>query len=191
LRPEQKAFARKRADITASQLTDPSKIQLRDVIHNARPTVLIGVSGQPGTFTEEAVREMAAYTERPIIFPLSNPTSRSEATPQQLLDGTQGRALIGTGSPFEPVKVNGNSSPSIRQTTRTSSPGWHSASFPRAQSTSPMRSSRRLQKLWQNYHRRGNTSKRPCYLRSRRPALSVSTSPSQWAHKQFKMGWAR
>jgi malate dehydrogenase (oxaloacetate-decarboxylating) len=107
LRPEQEPFARKRADIEDWQLTDQSKIGLLDVVRNAKPTVLIGVSGQPGAFTEQAVREMAKNAERPIIFPLSNPTSRSEATPQQLLDWTEGRALIGTGSPFEPVNVKG------------------------------------------------------------------------------------
>ena len=107
LRPEQEAFARKREDVAQWKLADRSKIGLLDVIRNVKPTVLIGVSGQPGAFTEEAIREMANYAERPVIFPLSNPTSRSEATPQQLLDWTQGHALIGTGSPFEPVKVNG------------------------------------------------------------------------------------
>jgi malate dehydrogenase (oxaloacetate-decarboxylating) len=65
------------------------------------------VSGQTGAFTQEAVREMAKNTARPVIFPLSNPTSRSEATPQGLMDWTEGRALIGTGSPFEPVNLNG------------------------------------------------------------------------------------
>ena len=69
--------------------------------------MLIGVSGQAGAFTEDAVREMAKNTTRPVIFPLSNPTSRSEATPQDLLDWTEGRALIGTGSPFEPVNLGG------------------------------------------------------------------------------------
>ena len=78
-----------------------------DVVRNAKPTVLIGVSGQAGAFTEQAVREMAKHTTRPVIFPLSNPTSRSEATPQDLMDWTEGRALIGTGSPFEPVNVGG------------------------------------------------------------------------------------
>ena len=75
------------------------------MVQNAKPTVLIGVSGEPGSFTEDVVRAMAAYAERPVIFPLSNPTLRSEATPQQLLDWTEGRALIGTGSPFAPAKV--------------------------------------------------------------------------------------
>jgi malate dehydrogenase (oxaloacetate-decarboxylating) len=77
------------------------------VVRHAKPSVLIGVSGQAGAFTEDAVREMAKNTIRPVIFPLSNPTSRSEATPQDLLDWTQGRALIGTGSPFEPVNLGG------------------------------------------------------------------------------------
>ena len=107
LRPEQEAFVRKRADVAQWQVAGPSKIGLLDVVRNVKPTVLIGVSGQAGAFTEEAVREMARNAERPVIFPLSNPTSRSEATPQQLLDWTEGRALIGTGSPFEPVNVNG------------------------------------------------------------------------------------
>ncbi len=107
LRPEQEAFGRKSAELSEWQISDQARIGLMDVVRNAKPTVLIGVSGQPGAFTEEAVREMATYAERPIIFPLSNPTSRSEATPQQLLDWTEGRALVGTGSPFEPVRVNG------------------------------------------------------------------------------------
>ena len=76
-------------------------------VRNAKPSVLIGVSGQGGAFTEQAVREMAKYADRPIIFPLSNPTSRSEATPQDLMNWTDGRALIGTGSPFAPVRVGG------------------------------------------------------------------------------------
>jgi len=77
------------------------------VIRNARPTVLIGVSGQPGMFTEEVVRAMAREVERPVIFPLSNPVSRSEATPADLWRWTQGRALVGTGSPYPPVEIDG------------------------------------------------------------------------------------
>jgi malate dehydrogenase (oxaloacetate-decarboxylating) len=80
---------------------------LADVVRHARPTVLLGFSGQPGLFTESAVREMAAACERPIIFPLSNPTSRCEARPADLLAWTQGRALVATGSPFDPVWFNG------------------------------------------------------------------------------------
>jgi malate dehydrogenase (oxaloacetate-decarboxylating) len=107
LRPEQEPFARKRADVEGWKVSNPQEIGLLDVVRHAKPTVLIGVSGQPGAFTEEVARTMAKNTQRPVIFPLSNPTSRSEAKPQDLLDWTEGRALIGTGSPFGPVKVNG------------------------------------------------------------------------------------
>jgi malate dehydrogenase (oxaloacetate-decarboxylating) len=82
-----------------------------DVTKNAKPTVLIGVSGQPGAFTEEAVRTMAKNADRPIIFPLSNPISRCEATPQQIVDWTEGRALIGTGSPFPPASYQRRPAP--------------------------------------------------------------------------------
>lgn len=106
VRPEQLPYARK--DQEVQDWRQPNgEITLQDVIRHARPTVLIGVSGQAGAFTEDAVREMAKNTTRPVIFPLSNPTSRSEATPQDLLDWTEGRALIGTGSPFEPVNLGG------------------------------------------------------------------------------------
>ncbi|GGB54811.1 NAD-dependent malic enzyme [Shewanella inventionis] len=82
-------------------------ISLLDVVNNAKPTVLIGVSGAPGLFTEEIIRAMHSHCERPIVFPLSNPTSRVEATPKDILHWTSGQALVATGSPFEPVVVNG------------------------------------------------------------------------------------
>jgi malate dehydrogenase (oxaloacetate-decarboxylating) len=107
VRPEQQAFARKASEVQHWQLSQPGEIGLADVVQNVLPTVLIGVSGEPAAFTEDIVRTMAKHTERPVIFPLSNPTSRSEATPQQLLDWTEGRALIGTGSPYMPVNVDG------------------------------------------------------------------------------------
>lgn len=83
--------------------TDPSSISLMDVVRHVHPTVLVGVSGQPGLFSEEIVKEMHRHCPRPIIMPLSNPTSRAEAAPQDLIAWTQGAALIATGSPFTPV----------------------------------------------------------------------------------------
>ncbi len=106
LRPEQGVYARKEQEVQSWRQPN-GEITLLDVVRNAKPSVLIGVSGQAGAFAEQTVREMAKYTARPVIFPLSNPTSRSEATPQDLLNWTEGRALIGTGSPFEPVILGG------------------------------------------------------------------------------------
>jgi malate dehydrogenase (oxaloacetate-decarboxylating) len=112
----QEPFVRERATVADWTLQKPGEaISLADVVANAKPTVLIGVSGQAGAFTEPVIREMAKHVHRPVIFPLSNPTSRSEATPEQLMAWTDGRALIGVGSPFPPVVVNGQSVP-INQT---------------------------------------------------------------------------
>ena len=80
---------------------------LLDVVRAAKPTVLVGVSGVPGLFGEEIVRTMASQVERPAVFPLSNPTRSSEARPVDLMAWTDGRALVATGSPFEPVDVGG------------------------------------------------------------------------------------
>ncbi|MHC4451513.1 MAG: oxaloacetate-decarboxylating malate dehydrogenase, partial [Planctomycetota bacterium] len=82
-------------------------IPLRDVVRRARPSVLFGVSGQAGVFTEEVVREMAAHCARPVILPLSNPTSHAEAKPADLIAWTDGRAIVGTGSPFNDVIYSG------------------------------------------------------------------------------------
>jgi malate dehydrogenase (oxaloacetate-decarboxylating) len=108
--PGQLPYARKEQEVQSWRQPN-GEITLLDVVRNVKPTVLIGVSGQAGTFTEQAVREMAKYTSRPVIFPLSNPTSRSEATPQDLMNWTEGRALIGTGSPFAPVDFGGKKIP--------------------------------------------------------------------------------
>ncbi|HEY5933588.1 MAG TPA: NAD-dependent malic enzyme [Kofleriaceae bacterium] len=99
--PMQEPFVQPRAAIADWHVPQP--IRLHDVVAHARPTVLIGVSGQTGAFDERVVRTMASHVERPVIFPLSNPNIRAEATPADLLAWTDGRALVGTGSPFAPV----------------------------------------------------------------------------------------
>jgi malate dehydrogenase (oxaloacetate-decarboxylating) len=108
--PEQLPYARKEQEVQSWRQPN-GEITFLGVVRNVKPTVLIGVSGQAGAFTEQVVREMAKYTSRPIIFPLSNPTSRSEATPQDLMNWTEGRALIGTGSPYPPVDYGGKKTP--------------------------------------------------------------------------------
>lgn len=85
----------------------PDAFTIMDVVRNVRPGILIGTSAQPGAFTEELVREMARHVERPVIFPLSNPTSKCEAVPADLFEWTGGRALIATGSPFPEVEYRG------------------------------------------------------------------------------------
>jgi malate dehydrogenase (oxaloacetate-decarboxylating) len=85
----------------------PSGIGLAEVVGRVHPTILIGTSTQHGAFTEPIVREMAAHVDRPVILPMSNPTTLSEATPPDLLTWTGGRALIATGSPFGPVTYQG------------------------------------------------------------------------------------
>jgi malate dehydrogenase (oxaloacetate-decarboxylating) len=84
---------------------------LLEVMQNAKPTVLIGVSGQPGLFTQTIISAMLDHCERPIIFPLSNPSKKIEATPQQLIEWTDGQAIIATGSPFEPIQYKGKRYP--------------------------------------------------------------------------------
>jgi len=89
------------------QVSNGTNITFCEVVKNLHPTILIGTSAQAGAFTEEIVREMAEHVLRPVIFPLSNPTIKSEATPEDLLEWTDGRALIATGSPFPAVKYAG------------------------------------------------------------------------------------
>lgn len=107
IKDSQQQLLRRRADVADWNLEGSEDVSLLDVMRNAKVTVLVGVSAQAGAFTEEIVRAMARHTQRPIIFPLSNPTSKAEADPADLLRWTEGRALIGTGSPFPSVEVNG------------------------------------------------------------------------------------
>ncbi|HET6206997.1 MAG TPA: NAD-dependent malic enzyme, partial [Terracidiphilus sp.] len=109
LRSSQLPLARKREDVAGWALSKPGPISLLDVVRNAGVTVLVGVSAQGGAFTEEIVREMMRHTPHPVILPLSNPTSVAEATPADLLRWTEGRCIVGTGSPFAPVEIGGRS----------------------------------------------------------------------------------
>jgi malate dehydrogenase (oxaloacetate-decarboxylating) len=107
LQPFQAPFAQPRDTVAGWTLQSPPRIDLADVVANAHPTVLIGTSGQAHAFSEQAIRTMASHVPRPVIFPLSNPTERSEATPQHLFTWTDGRVVVGTGSPFPPIHRNG------------------------------------------------------------------------------------
>jgi malate dehydrogenase (oxaloacetate-decarboxylating) len=101
----QKPFLHPDEAISGWTLTQPTSVDFYDTISNARPTILIGVSGQPGAFSERVIRRMADLVHRPIILPLSNPSSHSEAKPQELQMWTGGRAVIGVGSPFPPLNI--------------------------------------------------------------------------------------
>lgn len=92
-----------KSELLAEWDSSSDSLSLLDVVRNAHPDILIGVSGQPGLFSEEIIREMHKHCARPIVMPLSNPTSRVEATPQDILAWTDGAALVATGSPFAPV----------------------------------------------------------------------------------------
>lgn len=98
----QQKLMQAREHVSHWSLVDPN-ISLLDVINNAKPSVLIGVSGASGVFTHDILAALAKHCERPIVMPLSNPTSRAEASPEAIINATDGRALVATGSPFAPV----------------------------------------------------------------------------------------
>lgn len=106
--PEQCVYAQPASEWPEA---DAGIVDLATVVKKIKPTVLVGTSAVTGAFTEEVIRSMAAGTERPIIFPLSNPTERAEATPQDLMEWTNGKAFIATGSPFDPVEYQGKTIP--------------------------------------------------------------------------------
>jgi malate dehydrogenase (oxaloacetate-decarboxylating) len=108
LRDYQAAYARPATESKAwKHDSDGNGVSLAEVVHRVKPTMLIGASTVAGSFTEVIVRDMAAHAQRPIIFALSYPTARAEATPSNLIAWTDGRALIATGSPFAPVTHKG------------------------------------------------------------------------------------
>ena len=107
VRDFQVPYAHPATDVDGWSRTPQGAIGLAEVVAQARPTMLIGTSTQTGAFTEEIVRGMASWADRPIIMPLSNPTSRCEALPEDVLRWTDGRALVATGSPFAPVTLDG------------------------------------------------------------------------------------
>lgn len=108
LRDYQQPYARSAQEVNDWTKTGPdNKISLVDVVKQVQPMVLIGTSTAPHSFTESLVKDMASHVERPIIFPLSNPTSLAEADPADLLKWTKGKALVATGSPFPPVQIDG------------------------------------------------------------------------------------
>jgi malate dehydrogenase (oxaloacetate-decarboxylating) len=108
LEAHKREVALRKDDLAALGLSDPLPQNLEQVIRAVHPTTLIGTTGQPGDFTPAALRAMADHCERPIIFPLSNPTSKAECTPSEALQQSDGRALVATGSPFDPVVYQGH-----------------------------------------------------------------------------------
>ena len=107
VRDFQLPYARSRAEVDGWQVANPAAITLQEVVEAVQPTILIGTSAQTGAFSQPVVTAMAKGCERPIILPLSNPTSRSEANPADLLEWTDGRALIATGSPYGTIRHDG------------------------------------------------------------------------------------
>ena len=107
----QKPFARTHEEITHWKINDKTFISLYEVISHVKPSILIGCSAKGGAFSEEDIRTMAANVDKPVIMPLSNPTTQSEAKPEDLLVWTQGRAIIATGSPFPEVNYHGHTIP--------------------------------------------------------------------------------
>jgi malic enzyme len=108
LEKHKRSVALRPEELAAAGFKSPWPTDLEQVIKEFKPTVLVGTTGQAGEFTPAVIRAMAKHCERPLIFPLSNPTSKTECTPSEAIQNSDGRALVATGSPFEPVLFNGH-----------------------------------------------------------------------------------
>jgi len=102
---EQEAWLKPRALVTEWKVADQGKITMLETVRNARATVLIGVTGQAGAFSQEVLHELAQNTDAPVVLPLSNPTSKSECTAEEAFRFTGGKCICATGSPFPPVAI--------------------------------------------------------------------------------------
>ena len=187
LQPFQAPFVQPRDAVAQWTRSHPDRIDLLDVVKNAPPTVLIGVSGQPGMFTEDVVRAMASAVDRPVIFPLSNPVSRSEATPADLLRWTNGRAPSGPAARSLRSNSTASRSLSIRPTMPTSSQVSVSVSSPSRPAASATICSPLRQRRWPASRplvaRHGRTFYRRCTTCARSRSPLPRPSPARPAPK--------
>ncbi len=107
LEDPQRPFAQPRSAVAGWKLDNPNTISMQDVVRNAKPTVLVGVTAKRGLFSPEILAEVAKHTERPIVLALSNPTAKTECTPEEVAKATDGKGLMATGSPFAPLEWKG------------------------------------------------------------------------------------
>ena len=179
--PFQQPFLQPRAAVSNWNTGNPNRISLLDVIYNAKPTTLIGVSAQAGAFNEAVVRAMAKSDERPVIFPLSNPIPAPRRRPRISSAGPRAAPSSAPAARFRRSCATARRSASTRPTTPTSSPASASASSPRTPAASPTACSWPPPRRWPNCRRRATIRKPICCRASRRCARSRSRWPSRSA----------